>query len=564
MYDGIYTKYENAKKIITHANALEVITMLEEEISQGNCNAQNYALLSKAYSYLDEFEKSLEYAILSIKKDPEYAYGYARTAYAYAGLKNKKLALKYSKITESLANENYYILNLLAIVECKLDLKVENSQIFEKIINLNINEPFYFIVQGYCYITLKKYALALKSTKKANKTIKNDPLLYNLIAQIYYHTNNYKRALKYFLKAKEAGYNTYNVNYNLAFIYNHNKDTETAFEYANIAINLDNDDGNANYRKGWILGTLCKYDEALKYLLKAEKQGFVSYGIYERIAYLYVNKKNYIKSLQYLDKALSKNKKSNYGNYLKGWILYEKERYNDAQKFLLKAEKYGCKYCDLFAKLSYIFCIEKEYKTSLEYANKALLIDSNNAYANYRKGWALYKLTQYDKAKEYLLKAEKLGYKYYDLFTKLSYIYSVKDNDKNSLKYANKALLMKKDDDYANYRKGWAFYKLEQNDEAIKYFLIAEQLGHKHCSLFYALASMYLNKNELNTALKYANKALLVDNNDAYSNCLEGVILYELGKKKEALKYLIKAKKLKFDYDRLDELIRIIQNLPTK
>lgn len=483
MYDGIYTKYANAKRIITNSNALDIINELCSEIEQGCFSAQNYAFLSKAYSYSGQFKKALEYAKISVKQENDYSYGYARIAYAYAELRNKKKALEYLKIAENLAKDNFYILNLLMTVYNKFNLGDEEEFICNKILNKNNEDPFFWLVKGYCYITLEKFEEALKCYEKVSKIIDNDPQMFNLVAQLYYHSQDYEKSLTNFLKAKAFGANTCHINYKIAFLYNCNKDLQKALEYADIAINLDGDDADANHRKGWMLATLEQDDNALKYLLKAVRKRADSSSLYEGISYLYQNRKDYRKAIKYAEKALLKTPENCYAYYLKGCGLYKLKKYTEAQECFLKSKEYGGKYCDLYTKLSCISSMQGDEENSLKYANKALFIDKNDDIANYRKGRALYLLGNYDEALKYLLKSERLGYIYDDVFSIISCIFGENQDFGNSLAYANKALLMNSEDGYATCLKGFALYNLGKKDAAIKYLQKAKKLGFENVAI---------------------------------------------------------------------------------
>lgn len=497
VYDGIYTKYEDAKLIITHSNAQEIIKMIEDEIAHGNITAQNYAILSKACIYANDFKNSLKYAKLSIKQDSTYAYGHARVAYAYARLKKEKQTLKYAQITEDLSSENFYILDVLNLAFKNLELEDENKRIIDKIISQKFNDPYFYKSKGTSYHILEDYKSALKYYKKAIKRMENNAALYGFIADSYFATKNYNKALTYFLKAKEHGQNTCFVN--------------------------------------------------------------------QRVSYIYIFIKNDgKKGLKYADDALLSGKEKAYSNYLKGWALGKLKNHDEALKYLLKAEKYGCAFCELYSAISRIYSTKDNYELSIIYADKALMVDEKYYYANYIKGFALYELKCYDEAREFLLNSEKYGCKYCDIFTKLSYIYSKNGDEETSLKYANKALLINKNDDFANYRKGRSLYLLNRYEESLKYLLKAEELGYKYYDLFSKAAYIYGNKEDYNKALKYSNKALLMNNKDGYTNCLKGFALYNLGKKQEAIKYLFKAKELGFKDDALDELIWALKDTPIK
>ena len=77
VYDNINTDFQYADMYINEINAPAVISLLlEEENSLGELSAEKYAYLSKAYVFVKDDEKALEYAQKSVKKDIGYVYGH--------------------------------------------------------------------------------------------------------------------------------------------------------------------------------------------------------------------------------------------------------------------------------------------------------------------------------------------------------------------------------------------------------------------------------------------------------------------------------------------------------
>jgi Flp pilus assembly protein TadD len=115
---------------------------------------------------------------------------------------------------------------------------------------------------------------------------------------------------------------------------------------------------------------------------------------------------------------------------------------------------------------------------------------------------------------------------------------------KQSLLYANKALLINKDYAYAHYRKAWALQETGKFGEASDGYSKAIELNPTDVYNYLGMACVSLNNNDSSEALEYANKALFVDRNCGGAYYYKSIALSNLGRQKEAEKAFAKALKL--------------------
>ena len=113
--------------------------------------------------------------------------------------------------------------------------------------------------------------------------------------------------------------------------------------------------------------------------------------------------------------------------------------------------------------------------------------------------------------------------------------------------WANKALLVNSDYAYAHYRKAWALQELGKFNEAMDFYNTAISLDPADVYNYLGMASVSLNTSENLSALKFANKAILVDNAALDCYYLKSVALSNLGKTKEAEIVFAKAKELGYE-----------------
>ena len=323
------------------------------------------------------------------------------------------------------------------------------------------------------------------------------------------------------------------------------KDYQKALEYAEKAISTDKNYGYAYFRKGAILYSLNKFEEAHIFLRKSKKLGYSNYELFGVLSHVLSKQDDFQQALIYANKAISYNEKYANGYFVKGISEYYLKDKENALKSFFLAKKLGCKNGSLYEFISYILYEKNEYGKALKYLSKAIKAQPDNSKLYCLEGYILYELDKDAEAKEQLLKAEELGYKHDDLYCKLSYIYSMEKDYKTSLQYADKAILVNPADDFAYHRKGYALLYMEKFKEAKKYYLKAEQLGYQYEGMFMHLAGLFCLESDFNTALSYINKAIIKRSNDIDYYSLKAEILLNLGKQKEAEKCYKKISKLK-------------------
>lgn len=114
-------------------------------------------------------------------------------------------------------------------------------------------------------------------------------------------------------------------------------------EYAEKAINADKNYGYAYYRKGAILYSLNKFEEAQICLQKAEKLGYSNHELFGVLSHVLSKQDDFQQALIYANKAISVNEKYSNGYYVKGIAEYHLKNKENALKSFFLAKKLGCK-----------------------------------------------------------------------------------------------------------------------------------------------------------------------------------------------------------------------------
>ena len=571
MYDNIHTNYEDAKIYISEVTAPAVIDMLINKEIAGKMEAETYAYLSKAYVFAGNEEMSLSFAYKSIEANPYYVYGYIRIAFAYARIGEKDNVLKFTQKADKLNyDQNPYINAFLVVLYNYLDNRNRVKQLLTKLEDDYVNTPEYNYYMGFMYSSdnpEKAIDYLLKAEKAGFKDKYN---LYNNLAENYSQLEDFDMAEYYADKCLEMGdgknilrikaeCRKENAEYNEAIIYLKRKYKKDILnedklktlilliycsEYSNNPkrtegyINFAMKNFKADYNLYYVVASYYEntenYYKAIdmyKHMLKLNKDTGSGYS---GISYCYSQIGDNEKALRYAEKAIQVEPELSYTYYRKARVLVSMKDYPNAISYFEKSLDYDRSDVDSFQWISYCYSILKNYEKSLEYANRAILLDKEDSYSYFRKAWAYQELGRFTEAVRFYEECIKYDNKYVDAYLNISYIYSKLKDTKQSLLYANKALLINKDYSYAHYRKAWALQESGRYQEAVDGYSRAIELDPTDIYNYLGIACISLNNDESANALLYANKALFIDRNCGGAYYYKSLALSNLGRIEEA------------------------------
>ncbi len=324
MFDYINTKFEDAKLIINESTAQKVIDLINKTIEEKGETPELLCYLSRAYLYLQEYEKSLEYAQKALSLDENYLYAKARIMMAYYKLNQKKEAVKLFYELKYKKNINVLILYLILIFSSNYSSNYQSLQIISEhkslINNLKINEKINSFELNFLIF------IQVEIEKNLNK-------LLNLL----------KNAEKY----KKADDETY-MYIGYCLLKSLNKDYKKTLKLFNKSLKLNKKNKNSINFKTQIFIICGKFNKALQFLNTIE------------------NQTEYQESLK---KALETFPKPTFENYytmfLMGLGLYARKQYKLSELFLLlsnETEKF--EYHFILFKIN---VLEKNYNTTLKY-----------------------------------------------------------------------------------------------------------------------------------------------------------------------------------------------------
>lgn len=582
MYDNYYTKYEDAQDFINERTAKRIIDKLEVDICLKQMTAEKYAYLSKAYVYSGDLKKAINAAKMSIKLDKDYAYGYTRLAFAYGRLGKRQEALENLRIAEKKAREDDWFLWAFWVgIFAWLELKGSANYYLKKLTELKLDTPEYNYAMGFATGSPEQIGEYEKALAYFNKALdyKNEYDLYYKMMIAYGYIDDWDNTLLYLNKCLAFG------------------ETEDLLDRKiRVYIWCDRcaeiiDDIKRYYRmtkddkQDALLYLASAHDinennpkKALKYLYFAEKTTTPTEYLYKKIAELYEKLENYEKALLYhkkrlvfdnndenallsisycysrlkehelaelyADKVILLNPDYAYPYYRKGNILCDLQDYEKACEAYKNAVEKDPTDVDYYACVSFAYSKLEKHELSLEYANRGILVNNDDYYIHFRKGWAFQELGKYEDAIKSFEKCIELNDTYVDAYADISYCYSKMNELKKAMLYANKAIMINKDYAYAHYRKAWSLHRLGNFEEAKTFYSSAVKLDPTDSYSYIGLSAVNLDINNSAEALKAASMAIFLNRDCAEAYYFKGSALSLLGKAKEAEKYYIKAKKL--------------------
>lgn len=581
MFDNYYTKYKYAKDFINSKTAREIADRLEIDIKFHKMSAEKYAYLSKAYVYLEEPRKALNAAKNSVKLDKNYAYGYVRLAFAYGKEGRKKEALKAILKAEEFGQDDWFICSFLVAIFSWLEEDEKCDFYLQKLVDFNLNTPEYNYAVGFAYAQGRAkddsdYEKAIEYFTRAQDFKNYYDLIYKTMIAYGKIGDDYNAEL-YMNKCLAYGETEDLLERKISlYLWKNNPDEIIADIRRYYKLTCDKRQALIYFAAAF--KQKYEYKKALKYLKFAELTTGATAFLYEKFAEIYEALEDYDNALYYskqslkldknqedvllnisfyysklkqnelaelyVDKVLLLNPESAYPYYRKGNLLCEMNDYEDACKMYKKASEKDPSDVDYYSCISFAYSKLGKHELSLEYANRGLMVNKNDYYTHFRKGWALQELGKYAEAVKSFEKCIELNESYIDAYADISYCCSKTGDMKKSILYANKAMLINKDYAYAHYRKAWALAYDGKFMQAKDFFESAIELDPTDTYSYIGLAATSISTNDAQKALNAANKAIFLDRNCGEAYYFKGAALSTMGKAKEAEKYYAMALKL--------------------
>jgi tetratricopeptide (TPR) repeat protein len=377
---------------------------------------------------------------------------------------------------------------------------------------------------------------------------------YNTVAtDMYEQENNPDVALK-MLEESLALNDTYETRYQIAYI--------KGMKAVEVLLNLDRP-----LNKEELNSAHSALAEA-KFLIKLDDARPEGYVLESQI---YVALKEYEKAKESITKALEKDPDDKFAQVRYATLLYNQEKYDDAQAVIEKLLASEPEYnwvdflCNLFwdkqdnsekkKKWGYFWygmILDKQGDRAKAVAQfeEAIKLDEKFVDAHYNLGCCyLNEPRDYQKARECFEKALQYNPADYKSFYQLGMSYGYEDRYDIALTYMDKALALAPDYLTAHQWKAVVLFEMERYDEAIKSYSDAIMLDPRNAKLYIDRAESKIKVKQYDSAINDLNFALeLEPQNDSAILNLCGLYM-ETGNTKMALERINKAIENKNDND---------------
>ncbi len=303
----------------------------------------------------------------------------------------------------------YYpaMLGLGIIYEIKGD--VDNSLLFYKkasLLNPNSIKLLKRIVEFNLikgkWVEARDYALTILDISPTENTVRKQ------LAYAFYRMGDSENSFEHYLLLSGLLPNDASVHHFLGRLYNEKKEIEKAEEEFNFSLKL-NPDFTPNLEYLYIISIKNENEEkAARFFEELKKKGIKEENIFFSVGTNLYREREYLMAKSLFLKSLAKNPEFPGPWYSLGFVYDKLGDLDSAEYSYRKLIELDSMNADAFNALGYLY-VENNMK--LEEAKRlithALLIDSLNGYYIDSLGWLYFKLKNYEKAKELLLKAKE-------------------------------------------------------------------------------------------------------------------------------------------------------------
>ena len=301
-----------------------------------------------------------------------------------------------------------------------LGMYEESIKYVKKTLKLGRNDTWINVEYGACLANLDKYEEAIEKFEYAlslDEENKYEDLafVYGQLGWCHRHLGKYEKALEYLMLSKKEGGDDAWINVEIAICYKNLEDYEKALKYALVAYELDKDNIGAISEVGIIYNNLEKYEEVLPFLLRAEELGRDDEWINTEIALNLGRSGKVNEALERLEKSLTLVDKDDINQriFINSEIAWnygrlEEPQPEEALEYFEKAIELGREDAWIFEMKGIILLDLKRYEEALNYFKKAYAKNEDGWYL-YSMGECLRKLERYEEAIEVLLESRRIS-----------------------------------------------------------------------------------------------------------------------------------------------------------
>ena len=584
-------------------NFKDSITDIEKAISMDGKAFEYYILRGKAYEKLRNETESIISFLKALEINPKSLDGLKRLGFVYMSIASTNEALLCFEKAYVLEKEDHEIYSGLAGCYFEEGDIEKALEYITKAIVLEGNNANYYYNRAIIHRML---GLVEKSVTDYKKTIKIEPgyhIAYFYLADLYIQLKEIEEARE-ILEVLIAINDKYADAYmKLSYCQLIDNKFDDALESISKAISLEKDNTEYYYKRAAIYRALDEDDLALEDYLNLVELDNKNPYIYDLIGKIYMDREEFEIAIEFLKKGLFlETTESFYGNIaICNYHLekFELARENFTKSIELSSQSIAEDYffrgkCSYYLKdgdlgkvdflktleigdeestgalyyLSYIAYTNSEFEEVIKYVNEYLEAEDDD-YMLLRMISASYsELSEYEKAREVLFRAEKISDGLAELYNDIALSYFNQDMMDKSLEYYDKA--EKIDPSLAIIYSNRALVKeaIKDYKSAIKDYKKAIKISDD-ISYYFGIANCYENLDKRDKALSIYNELLEQKEDNIIVLGEIAWIYHKKGEYKIALEFYdralmkedniyIKVKKLKllFDTEQNEELIK--------
>ena len=370
------------------------------------------------YKKKSDLKKALEFYLLAEKYDKNDLDLVSEIAWVYSILGEYKEGLKYTERAVKLGRNDAWI-------NIQYGACLANSNRFQEAIEkleyaLSLDEEkdlaFAYSQLGWCYRLLGDYEKALGYLIQSQEEGRNDAWINFEIAICYENLDDYEKALEYALISYELDKDEVNVLSEIGWLYNYMGKYEDALPFLLRAKELGRDDEWLNTEIAVSLGRSGNVKEAIEKLKKTltminENEINQRIFINSELGWYYgkLEEPHPEEALKYLNAAKELGRDDEWIHSQIGYQLgYNPEKSEEALEYFEKAIELGREDAWIFEMRGIILLNLKRYEEALESFKKAYAKDNNGWYL-YSMGRCLRGLERYEEAIEILLKSRQIS-----------------------------------------------------------------------------------------------------------------------------------------------------------
>ena len=490
--------------------------------------------LSKAYNNNSEPEKAIETLLVIEDKEKNTALWNHRMAYSYLCSNNLEEAEKSIVKTLEIEPERKTSIMMYRLI-CS---KIGNSKVESEESEAGL-----------------KYLLKARELATDEETI---ILTERDLGWAYDHIKEYEKAYNHLQNVVALGVDNIWIHSELGFCFGGLEKYQEAIKHFEKAIKMGRNDDWIYARLGTMYERLENYDKALEIFFKGLKAEEKSSEIWllSEIAWIYNNKKSdFLKGLEYLEKAKKLGRDDIWINSEFGWVYNHLKDYPRGLKHILKAKELGRD--DNWINSEIGFCLNRldRYEEGLSFLKKSRELGRDDEWLNTEIGFSLKNLERYEEALEFYKNSKKLGRNDEWLNLEMAECLEKLEKIGEAIIKLKEALALENCDElFIKGELGRLYGQEEENfNEALKYLYEAEKIKNDDVWICSEIAWNLLNISDtienleektanLQKGLEYLNKAKELGRDDKWINGQLGFVLTKLGNNKESIKYFEKAR----------------------